>query len=301
MFWVIFLSGGYSFYKLFWYKKACITYAFALPLIPVILCLSCKCWIHHVGRKNCSGLTNSEFKLHNDNVSKFWECDKCLSKSKFSLPFSHLDEENWLLFNNLEKSKTSEDVNIISADDRKFAEQCEYIQNLVDYINDDDDVDDDGLLNHINSKYYYVKHLNPAKIDFPSSFGFFHANIASLNKHIDDLRHILSLLSYKFDVIGISEHKIRKDFPASNNITIPGYNECIYEPTETSHGGTGFYIKNIISHGGTGFYIKNIISHGGTGFYIKNIISHGGTGFYIKNTRDYITRKDLQLNSPGDF
>ena len=69
------------------------------------------------------------------------------------------------------------------------------------------------------------------------------------------------MLSYKFDVIGISEHKIRKDLPP-NNITIPGYNECIYEPTETSH---------------------------------------GGTGFYIKNTRDYITRKDLQLNSPGDF
>ena len=53
-------------------------------------------------------------------------------------------------------------------------------------------------LNHINSKYYNVKHLNSAKIDLPSSFGFFHANIASLNKHIGDLRHILSLLSYKF-------------------------------------------------------------------------------------------------------
>ena len=71
-----------------------------------------------------------------------------------------------------------------------------------------------------------------------SSFGLFHANIASLNLHIDDLRHILSLLRYKFDVIGISEHKMRKDIPP-NNISIPGYNEFIFEPTETTHGGTG--------------------------------------------------------------
>ena len=38
----------------------------------------------------------------------------------------------------------------------------------------------------------------------------FHVNMASLNKHIDDLRLIISLLEYKFDIIGISEHKIKK-------------------------------------------------------------------------------------------
>ena len=73
---------------------------------------------------------------------------------------------------------------------------------------------------------------------------FFHANIAPLNLYIDDLRHILSLLHYKFDVIGISEHKIRKDISPSNNISIPGYNEFIFEPTETTNGETGFYIKD---------------------------------------------------------
>ena len=100
------------------------------------------------------------------------------------------------------------------------------------------------------------------KIDLPSSFGLFHANIASLNLHIDDLKLILSRLNFKFDIIGISEHKIRKDTLPSNNISIPGYEEFIFEPTETTHGGTGFYIKDNI---------------------------------------DYKTRKDLQINSPGDF
>ena len=226
-----------------------------------ILCVSCKHWIHHANRKNCSGLTNCEFKSHKENDNKFWECDLCLTKSNFNIPFHDLNEDDWLLFNGLNKKKTFEDVNIISAKDRKFAEQCEYVQNLVDSNNDDDD-DDNELLNNVNSKYYDVKQLNSSKIDLPSSFGLFHANIASLNKHIGDLKHILSLLNYKFDIIGISEHKIRKDIPPSNNISIPGYNEFLFDPIETTHGGTGFYIKDNV---------------------------------------DYVTRRDLLINSPGDF
>ena len=122
--------------------------------------------------------------------------------------------------------------------------------------------EEDILLNHINSKYVDEKQFNSMKIDLPSSFGLFHANIASLNKHIDDLKLILSKLNYKFDVIGISEHKIRKDTVPSSNILIPGYEEFIFEPTETTHGGTGFFIKDNV---------------------------------------DYITRKDLQINSPGNY
>ena len=79
--------------------------------------------------------------------------------------------------------------------------------------------------------------------------------------HIDDLKLILSLLNYKFDIIGISEHKILKEKSPSNDISIPGY-EFIFEPTETSF---------------------------------------GGTGFYLKDNLDYILRKDLQFNSPGNF
>ena len=86
----------------------------------------------------------------------------------------------------------------------------------------------------VNSKYYDVNQLSSTKIDVPSSFGPFHVNIASLNSHSDDLRHILSLLNYRFDVIGISEHNIRKDIAPSNNIFLPGYNEFFFELTETT-------------------------------------------------------------------
>ena len=52
------------------------------------------------------------------------------------------------------------------------------------------------------------------KIDLPSRFDLFYANIASLDLHIDDLKIILSRINFKFDSIGISEHKIRKHITA---------------------------------------------------------------------------------------
>ena len=129
------------------------------------------------------------------------------------------------------------------------------IQNLINLDKDEDF----NLPTAVNSKYYYIKQLNSLNIDLPSSFGLFHVNIASLHNHIGDLN--LSQLKYNFYVIGISEHKIFKDTSPSN-INIPGYHEFIFEPTETTHGGTGFYIKYNI---------------------------------------DYVIREDLQINSSSDF
>ena len=85
-------------------------------------------------------------------------------------------------------------------------------------------------LSTINSKYYDIKELNYLKPDSQSSFGMFHVNMASLNKHIDDLRLIISLLEYKFDIIDISEHKIKKGDVPTANIDIPGYQPFLCEP-----------------------------------------------------------------------
>ena len=121
---------------------------------------------------------------------KIWECDKCSTMAKLGLPFSHLDDDNWLIFNELKKKQTSEDVNILSTKDIDFATKCNLIQNDINSENDDD-----ILLNHVNSEYYDDKKINSLKIDLPSSFGLLHANIASLNLHIDDLKLILSKLN----------------------------------------------------------------------------------------------------------
>ena len=92
----------------------------------------------------------------------------------------------------------------------------------------------------VDSKYYNVEDFNSLKFDLPSTFSLCHVNIASLDRHIDDLRLALSRFNHNFDVIGISEHKIKKDSEPASNIDIVGYS---FESTSTSHGGTGFYIK----------------------------------------------------------
>ena len=49
-----------------------------------------------------------------------------------------------------------------------------------------------------------------------------------------------------FQIIGITEHKI-KDLTPISNVKLAGYHEFIYTPTQTSHGGSGFYIRDSLA------------------------------------------------------
>ena len=83
----------------------------------------------------------------------------------------------------------------------------------------------------MNSRCYEFNRISHKEF----SFNLIHTNLASIAKH----QLTLSLLKTKFDIIGITENKIRKvnDSPVSN-IDIPGYQpDC----SDTSHGSTGFY------------------------------------------------------------
>ena len=55
-----------------------------------------------------------------------------------------------------------------------------------------------------------IDDINTIKADPTSSFNIIHTNIASIDKHFDELSLTLSLLDVKFDLIGITEHKIKK-------------------------------------------------------------------------------------------
>ena len=65
-------------------------------------------------------------------------------------------------------------------------------------------------------------------------------------KYHDDLEQILSLMKIDFQIIGITEYKIKEWTPISN-IKLAGYHDFIYTPTQTSHGGSGFYIQDTLA------------------------------------------------------
>ena len=233
-----------------------------------IECVTCKSWIHHGNRLECSGLTDQEFAEHQIDEHKPFECDHCVSERIakenntvfVTLPFPVECEDNPF---GKPEVKTNPDISSMSPSElKKFVNQCELIEKQLKTSNGDCNDENDLTSTSVNSKYYNFKQLNSLKPDKSSSFGMLHVNLASLNAHIDDLRTVLSRLKFSFDIIGISEHKISKESPPSNNIEIAGYNEFEFEPTGTSHGGVGFYIKNGL---------------------------------------DYVVRNDLKLNSPGNF
>ena len=136
------------------------------------------------------------------------------------------------------------DVSSITPDKlSNLVRQCESIQTLINSNADDDS--DEFFSTQVNSKYYDTKQLISLRYDVPSSLGLLHVNIASLINHIDDLKTVLARMKFNFDVIGISEHKIREGMTPSTNIDIAGYNEFIFDPTKTTCGVTVFYIKKI--------------------------------------------------------
>ena len=74
-----------------------------------------------------------------------------------------------------------------------------------------------------------MNQLNLLKPDISPSFGLLHINIASLNAQIADLKTVLARLKFNFDIIGISEHKIRKDM-TPNNTGLPQLHQKKNQP-----------------------------------------------------------------------
>ena len=79
------------------------------------------------------------------------------------------------------------------------------------------------------------------------SISLFHINACSLNKYFDDLQRLLNCIKKSFDIIVISETRITKQVSLSNNLNL---NNSYFEfnPTDTSAGGTVFYIGNHLSY-----------------------------------------------------
>ena len=166
-----------------------------------IECTNCLKWVHHKNKSNCSGLTDKEFSVHLNEKNKIWLCDNCVHSKNFEilthLPFFGLPDDSV----DTEIPPISSNASTsVATKYKEFLSQCSYIEtSSTVQFNGDDHTDD--VYSTINSKYYDIDEFNSLKVDTQSSFSACHVNIASLDKHIDDLRSIISQLSHRFDVI----------------------------------------------------------------------------------------------------
>ena len=88
---------------------------------------------------------------------------------------------------------------------------------------------DEFLSNSVESKYFTPAEFINEKFD-KKPFSMVHLNIASLQKHIDELRSFLALLNHPFHIICISETRLYDDKPPAN-VSIDGYN-LVHTPTK---------------------------------------------------------------------
>ena len=72
-------------------------------------------------------------------------------------------------------------------------------------------------------------------------------NVCSLTKHFDDFNILLSDLNVSFDILAITETRIKKDSSSTINLQLNNY-LTEHTPTESSGGGTLLYISKRLSY-----------------------------------------------------
>ena len=69
----------------------------------------------------------------------------------------------------------------------------------------------------------------------------------SLNKDFDNLEYLIKTTNQTYDVIAISESRIKSNMDITTNINLPNYS-IEYTPTESHAGGTLLYISNNMAY-----------------------------------------------------
>ena len=194
---------------------------------PKIKCFICnkKC-IKNIQHKN----------VRSENLLQF--CCKCITSN---FPFSNLtDSEFQLLSCHGISDYTNNGINIFSDS------QNDYLNKICDVLHRTSIENDVEVTNSqkINCNYYSPKEFSDLKINNSKSFSFYHLNIHSIQKHMDELKIMLKMLSTKFDILAITETKIAKNIEPLIDIAIDGYHPPTRTDTEASKGGTLLYIRD---------------------------------------------------------
>ena len=188
----------------------------------LISCSNCNNFYH----SKCSKISFESFQR-----TTSWSCDYCITKI---LPFYNQKNEELFLTMQAKEDNFGEHINLIPS----FT-----IQTLLDNISGEGwNNEDNYIFDLTHSQYYTPSEFLSSK--FPKeSFSMFHINIASLSFHLDDLKMLLSILDHPFDIIAVSETKIKDDLEPVTNFSIPGY-DFRHTPTKSDFGGVGIFYKN---------------------------------------------------------
>ena len=185
-----------------------------------------------IGLIKCDKIDNKDYEnLKKSNDTYF--CNLC---KEDAIPFQRLSKQQF--FTSVTKGITK-DISENSCHNIFPTNSDKSFFKELNGLNSPGDFDEQSP---INCEYYDADQSLP-KVNNNRNFSIFHINIASLGKHKDELEDLLSILDHKFDVMGITETKIKKDKVPIFDLSINGYN-CFHTPTESEKGGALLYIKD---------------------------------------------------------
>ena len=196
-----------------------------------ICCDFCDNWVHI----RCNSISPSRYlELCEEDNHEDFLCIKCFNNE---LPFGTENTFNQITKLGLNNSNL-EDLNVnISKKDKKLI-------NLLSKVISENN--DPNIQNSI-CKYYSIEDFSGKKYQTNKYFSIFHLNIESLQFHKNDLDILLDNLHFEFDIIAISETRLKKDIKPVKDITLSKY-EIQDTPTEASKGGTLLYISKKLNY-----------------------------------------------------
>ena len=92
-------------------------------------------------------------------------------------------------------------------------------------------------------RYFTLNDLTALSYDKKIDFSVFHLNINSLQYHFDELQTFLSNCPIDFQILDISESRLKTDISTTTNIQLAGFN-IEHMPTKSAIGGAPLYIKD---------------------------------------------------------
>ena len=215
-----------------------------------VFCDICSNWVH----TRCNKLDKKGHDYHIKHPEAPFSCINCLLDH---IPFSALDNNQFNLYVKLGVNYITNEFNIHYAprvrDQKLFIEVNKTMYNSIynidnDIINNNNENDDeDDVKVNMNCKYYGTEDFSKAKFNENKTFSVFHLSIHSIERHIEELKVVLQMLNFKFDIICISESKILKGRTPLIDIKIDGYQTPLSTPTEAKKGGVLIYVKEGIN------------------------------------------------------
>ena len=191
-----------------------------------IQCDKCHLWVHI----KCNKTNTQTYRLLERDGTTWY----CISCSKDLFPFFSLND------NDFHTTIQGQKIKFISVNKKRSSSENVLLDKLSDAINGE------NLEN--SSSFFDIDNVNTefSKNQF-DRIHFFHMNISSLCHNFDELQTLLARINIKFNIIGITETRLKKHSIRNINIDLNGY-AIEHTPTEASCGGALLYIDSSLNY-----------------------------------------------------